>query len=74
MTRAAEAALKMEEYQAKATELSNSASNLGSGTGKDWSQAWLDVDAAQKAVCLMPPPMLSKTLPTKKPLKGWAGI
>ena len=49
MSRAAEAALKMEEYQAKATELSNSASNLGSGTGKDWSQAWLDVDAVEKA-------------------------
>ena len=48
MTRAAEAALKMEEYQAKSNTLSNQASNLGSDN-KDWSQAWRDVDAAQKA-------------------------
>lgn len=51
MTRAAEAALKMEEYQAKSNTLSNQASNLGSDN-KDWSQIWRDADAAQKSGAL----------------------
>ena len=63
MSRAAEAALKMEEYQAKATELSNSASNLGSGTGKLAKR-----ESISKGGRMMPPP-ISQTITTNKKLK-----
>ena len=48
MNRAMEAAKRMEEYQKLAAKYAESASNIG-GSGTDWSQAWRDVDAAQKA-------------------------
>lgn len=48
MNRAMVAAKQMEEYQKLAAKYADSASNIG-GSGTDWSQAWRDVDAAQKA-------------------------